>query len=115
MLRLLAKALVFFLLFANLSWVAHAEVLVAGGGSCMSITTAVPDDAPETGVSNHFKVVHDGACDHSCHGSAHFVGMAPGPFDHPPLFSSAAPGGNGIHFLSRDTEPPLPPPNIRLS
>ncbi len=115
MLRHLAKALVFFLLFANLSWVAHAGILAVDGGSCMSIEATVPNDVPDAEASSdHFKVVHDGVCDHSCHGGAHFVGMTPGFSTHPRLFT-AAPGSHGIHLYSRDSEPPLPPPNIRLS
>ena len=116
MLRPLAKALVFFLLFANLSWVAHAGILAAGGGSCESMAAAVPnDDMPEAAASGHFKVVHDGVCDHSCHGGAHFVGMTPGSFSPSRLYTAAAPGSHGIHLYSRDSEPPLPPPNIRFS
>ncbi len=112
--QLIAKFLVFFILFANLAWA--ADLVEAG-------VLHADDQALSVGADLHAGHLGDGAtpdsgdlkqvpCDHCCHGSAHYVGLTP-------HLLSALSAAECAVFLpvaaalsSRDNEPPLPPPNI---
>lgn len=104
---LIARVLVFFILFANLAWAADvhemlavpqpADILVAG------------DPASDSGCDQGG---HTASCDHCCHGAAHYVGVPPGDIAGFPAAESVRPSIRLSTATSYDLEPPLPPPNI---
>ncbi|MEW5756455.1 MAG: hypothetical protein AB1810_09125 [Pseudomonadota bacterium] len=111
--RAVVKALMFFILFANLSWAADMDELGIAHDAAKVFTSSV--DGPG-GSSDDGGLGHDGAknvgCDHCCHGSAHYVGV---PHTASPVFAdnaSCIPAQRVIARHSRDQEPPVPPPNI---
>lgn len=110
--RTIAKALVLFILFANLAWAADMdEIGVLHDATKVQATIGLSDGPSDDGDSGQDGLKH-GPCDHCCHGSAHYVGFPPGnvaAFQDP---ASAMPALWLTAYYSRDTEPPLPPPNI---
>ena len=109
---ILTRVLVFLLLFANLSWVAHAERLALAheqGGQGTAVLVQETTGWGDAGCMDA------GFCDHCCHGGAHYVGVLPET-----SLLSAAPRHALPHlpcsdYRSRTTQPPLPPPEKRLS
>ena len=110
--RAIVKALIFFILFANLAWAADMdETGIAHDTAKVLVFSDGPGDPSDDGGAGH-DGVKNGACDHCCHGSAHYVGV---PYQTSLDFAddaSCAPAVRVTTRYSRDQEPPLPPPNI---
>ncbi len=110
--RMIARALMFFILFANLAWAAdmddgglfHKDIKV------LSISDAADgqatDGSPGPDTPNH------APCDHCCHGSAHYVGLTQTALLSLPSARCAVQRLWLDAVYSHDKEPPLPPPNI---
>lgn len=64
--RLIARCLIFSLLFANLAWAAdvHAEAFFGHEAGWSQDADHSPDTGPAADT-----------CDHCCHGGAHYTGM----------------------------------------
>lgn len=111
--RAVVNVLIFFILFANLSWAADMDELGIAHDAAKVFTSSVDGlGGPSTdGDFGHDGAKH-GSCDHCCHGSAHYVGV---PHTASPVFAdnaSCAPALWVTARYSRDQEPPVPPPNI---
>lgn len=106
MLRTIAKALVFFILFANLAWAMDMdEVDIVHDSAGLFVVGDVPDTPIDHGQKND-------PCDHYCHGTAHWVGLL---HKTTPTFTdnaSCAPSTQLAAYPGRDLDPPFPPPNI---
>lgn len=111
--RTVVKALIFFILFANLAWAADGyERGIAHDPAEVQASISTLDGQPdEDGGTDHAGLKH-GPCDHCCHGTAHYVGFPPDAVIAFPQFTSTTPTSWLTTCYSRDTEPPLPPPNI---
>lgn len=111
--QIIAKSLIFLILFANLAWAADMDEIGIADDATKAFTSLI---AGGGGASDDGSTGHDGlqngTCDHCCHGSAHYVGLPPGAvtaFQDPASVTLAL---WLTAYYSRDTEPPLPPPNI---
>lgn len=108
----IVKALIFFILFANLAWAADMDELgVQHDPAKVQASVGGSGGPSDDGDSGHNGLKH-GPCDHCCHGSAHYVGV---PYQTSLDFAddvSCAPALRVTTRYSRDIEPPLPPPNI---
>ncbi len=103
---IVAKTLIFFILFANLAWAADMdEVGVVHDSAKLLVISDAPEDPIDNGHNND-------PCDHCCHGTAHYVGL---PHKTTPTFTdntSCVPSPQLAAYLGRDLDPPVPPPNI---
>ena len=107
--RLIARLLVFFVLFANLAWAADMDEIGVGHGSDPVVSLAGGLDQPSGAGHDDLK---GGPCDHCCHGSAHYVGFPSQAFSAFTDCGSASPAFWLISYHGRDKEPPLQPPKI---
>ncbi|MBZ0070142.1 MAG: hypothetical protein K8I04_00205 [Gammaproteobacteria bacterium] len=111
--KIVAKALIFFILFANLAWAADMdEIGIAHDAAKISISSIDGPGGPSDDGGLGHDGVKNGTCDHCCHGSAHYVGFPPGAVTAFQYCASATHTLWLTAHYSRDTEPPLPPPNI---
>lgn len=107
MFRILARALVCFILFANLSWAADLQAVNPGHDPA---DTHLTDDTGGRHSDDSDTPLH--VCDHCCHGSAHYVGIPPAASIAAAAPVSPFPAGLTRHLRSHAGAPPLPPPNI---
>lgn len=113
MYRIVAKALIIFILFANFAWAADMdEIGIAHEVAKMSISSIDGQSGATDGGFGHDDMKNGSTCDHCCHGSAHYIGFPPGAVTAFPQFTSTTSTSWLTAYYSRDTEPPLPPPNI---
>ena len=112
--RAIVKVVIFFILFANLAWATDMDELgIVHDAAAKAFSSAVDESggSSDDGVAGH-DGLQNGPCDHCCHGSAHYIGLPPGAvtaFQDPASVTLAL---WLTAYYSRDTEPPLPPPNI---
>lgn len=110
MYRIVAKTLIFFILFANLAWAADMDEIGIAHDSAKVFTSSI--DGPAGPSDDGDGGLKSGLCDHCCHGSAHYIGF---PTEAGNTFQGCASFAPALwltaHY-SRDIEPPLPPPNI---
>ena len=110
--RKIAKALIFFILFANLAWAADMDELgISNDSSKVQASVSALGGPSDDGGTGH-DGVKNGVCDHCCHGSAHYVGD---PHQTSLDFAADVSCASALRvttWYSRDIEPPLPPPNI---
>lgn len=108
MCRIVARTLIFFILFANLAWAADMdEVGLANAADIVQLSVGSTDGAATGAACDK-----NGFCDHCCHGTAHYVGF---PQQIAPAFAGnacCAPSFEVTAYQERDKEPPVPPPNI---
>ena len=99
--RLMATALIGFILFAGTAWAAdtHTEAYVGhGNGQVLNNSDAgndVQDHAP---------------CDHCCHGAAHYLGLLPAPLTGLQPVTETGRIHHISVYLTRATPPPAQPP-----
>lgn len=110
--RRIAKALIFFILFANLAWAADMdEIGFAHHATEVQASISGADGQSDVGDTGHIGLKHD-SCDHCCHGSAHYVGVPYQTSFDLADNASCAPALRVTTRYSREPEPPLPPPDI---
>ncbi|GBE10241.1 hypothetical protein BMS3Bbin12_00245 [bacterium BMS3Bbin12] len=104
----IAKLLVFFILSANLAWIADMDEVRAATEPGKVLLAG---DQPDEDGSGH--AVQDSTpCDHSGHESAHYFGLLPDPLSFRPKSDHAVRSPRLTALRSRDQAPPLRPPKI---
>jgi len=102
--RFLARGIILFYLFSAAAWAADLSTLFDGAAGGEAVLLDDGGQPPSPGVSH--------ACDHGCHGSAHYLGM---PLDRPAhgVVADARPAGALIAYPPTFSRaPPVHPPRI---
>lgn len=108
--RTIIKALIGFMLLTNLSWAVGMESSAAVEDA-VRLGVCFVDVSPDAGGAD-CDTIKTSPCDHSCHASAHLLGLTAVPYIVFTDGTGKAPAMLAAVRYSRDAEPPLPPPNI---
>lgn len=102
--QLLIYTIVFFLLGSNVVWALDASEQLQER-EMQSVIQASTDGDSEHDNSSL-------ACDHCCHGNAHFLGIFSGQQDIAHYFSNGSLGFITKNLKTTSFQPPTPPPNV---